>query len=156
MEDLFGGDSLSVRKARKSKKRGPLEWSLTDSHHPPSFISELLYWYTYYRREKLCRSNVTLDPSLIDPVVKKLITTCTIVHPVLTRARYYEITLGLRFSKQSVAELIELNTFPRDLQNCYSYSLCYLLLERETIVSQWPDPPTEYSVSQHTVCSTHN
>ena len=156
MRDLFGGESLSLRKARSSKKRGELEWTLCSSHRPPSYISKLLFWYSYSRRHALCNKRGTLDHPQLDNDTARLIKTCTIVHPALMTARYYENQLGIRFTRKSVTELIELGTFSKSLKQCYSYSLCYVLLERESIVTQWLDPPTEYSINLCTPRNTRN
>lgn len=139
--DLFGGESLAVRRARRDPRRGSLEWQVVSSHSAPSIISEIIYWGAYFHRARICGQNTTEEMSALNDDLRHVLNTCNLVQCDLIQARRYEISLGLRFSRAEVLSAHLDQSFSRELKRAYSYGLVYLYLERTQIVSQWGDPP---------------
>ena len=144
MRDLFNAESLSVRRARRSKKRGPLEWTICDDHHAPSYVSYLLYWHTYLHRTALSGSRGYIDTRLLDDETRALFNDCIIVQYDLTAARNHENRLGIRWNRETVVNSIRSGSFTRDLRSAYSHGLVYLLLERSEEVQRWTSSPIEW------------
>ena len=137
MRDLFSNESLAVRKARSSKKRGSLEWELVNSHHVYSYVNYLLHWSDYIHRARLCGSRGYVDIGELDTETRDLINTYTIDQPALMSLRYYEKSMGLRFSRSSIIDAVSSEKLSKAVKQCYSYSLVYMLIEREAIVKSW-------------------
>lgn len=137
MRDLFSNESLAVRRAKRSKKRGDLEWEIVDSHEPASYIDYLLKWSDYIHRTTLSGQRGYVDLDGLDPETEALIKTCNLVQCDLMSARYYERSLGIRFTRSSVVACIKNTSFSKQIKQAYSYGLVYLLLEREAVVRDW-------------------
>ena len=139
--DLFGGESLAVRRARRDPLRGALDWALCSSHDTPSTVADLLYWGAYLHRERLCGHNAFNDTAHLDDAFRDVLKHCTLVQCDLVQARRYEIRLGVRFNRGDVLRAHRERTFSRELRAAYSHGLLHMYLERVEVVSQWGDPP---------------
>ena len=139
--DLFGGESLSVRRARRDKRRGPLEWRVVSSHNEPSIIADLLYWSAYLHRARICGQDTSKGAQNVPEDLRHVLNTCNLVQCELVQARRHEIRLGIRFNRDEVLRAHHEDSFSNDLRRAYSYGLVYLFLERVQIVSEWGDPP---------------
>lgn len=137
MRDLFSSESLAVRKARSSKKRGSLEWILVNNHEASSYVDYLIRWSDYLHRIRLCGSKGVIDTHGLDQETESLINTYTIDQPALMKLRYYERSMGIRFSRCSICEAVASEKLSKAVKLCYSYGLVYMLLEREAIVQSW-------------------
>ena len=139
--DLFGGESLSVRRSRRDKRRGALEWQVVSSHSAPSIIADLIYWGAYLHRARICGQDTTEEMRKLPADLRDVLNTCNLVQCDLVQARRYEISLGFRFTRAETISAHLDGSFSRELKRAYTFGLVYMLLERTQLVSQWGDPP---------------
>ena len=147
MDDLFNADSLAVRRAKHSKKRGSLDWALCANHQAPSYVSYLLYWHSYLHRTALGGSRGYTDTRLLDDETRALFNDCIIVQYDLTTARNHEKRLGIRWNRETAVTSIREGSFTRELRSAYSYGLVYLLLERSEVVRAWEGESSQWTPS---------
>jgi hypothetical protein len=131
----------NYRDAVQDPQRGPLRWTLAESHASPSYVERLWYYTTVATRRALCgQSFETMYPEE-DEETRSLFELLGACQPSIMRLITLERELGIRWTRASVVPLIlESDLLERAIINAYR-SLCYIALERSEVASNWPPCP---------------
>lgn len=136
--------SLTYRRAYTDPARGALRWTLAENHSAPSYVAELWYWCAYVRRASLCNVKGGDAMRYADDETRALFSYLTSVQPYLMRARRIEVDLGIRWTRESMIEVIRGGRLRNELRAGYSYSLLHIYLERRAEVETWVDEPVAW------------
>lgn len=128
---------LALR-ALRAQRSGTLWYDFADSHQAPSVVSELAYWCAWERRSRLRRDyEERLSVALMDEQTRALLPFIEASQPALIRLSDHERRYGIRWTRAPLYLAIMRGDVEKELRKCYRYSLAFVVLDREELVTSW-------------------